>query len=73
MEELIGSYAQEYQHYIALAFALILMIGSIRNWNWLCDPIGKPDYLWLTRKLLRLIFFILGLILLVCEISLILI
>ena len=67
MEAMLGLWVQEYQHALTFLFALILILGAWRNWNWLCDPLGKPDYLWLSRALLRVIFLCLGVILLLCE------
>lgn len=27
----------------------LLIIGAWKNWNWLCDPVGKPYNTYLTR------------------------
>ena len=43
-------------------------IGAIRDWNWLCDPTGKPHAPLLTRGLLRAVFLMLGTILVVCSV-----
>ncbi|MCK0533942.1 MULTISPECIES: hypothetical protein [unclassified Anaerobiospirillum] len=67
MDDLITRLFSEYRDYIWLLFGLILVVGSVRNWNWLCDPVGKPDYLLLTRGMLRFIFFCLGILLIGCS------
>ena len=66
MEEHISSLITEYNDFITLFFGLILVIGSIRNWNWLCDPTGKPHAPLLSRGSLRFIFFSCGVILIIC-------
>ena len=38
------------------------------NWNWLCDPTGKPDSHRYGRGSRRVIFFLLGLVLIVVSI-----
>ena len=38
------------------------------NWNWLCDPTGKPDSHRYGRGSRRVIFFLLGLVLIVTSI-----
>ena len=43
-------------------------VGSIRNWNWMCDPTGKPYSHRYGRGSRRVIFFLLGLVLIVVSI-----
>ena len=38
------------------------------NWNWLCDPTGKPDSHRYGRGSRRGIFFLLGIVLIVVSI-----
>ena len=38
------------------------------NWNWMCDPTGKPDSHRYGRGARRVIFFLLGLVLIVTSI-----
>ena len=38
------------------------------NWNWLCDPTGKPDSHRYGRGSRRVIFFLLGIVLIVTSI-----
>ena len=32
----------EWNDVICLLFGSLCIIGAIRDWNWLCDPTGKP-------------------------------
>ena len=52
---------------LAVTIGVVLVVGAVKNWNWLCSPIGKPDGHRLSRGMYRLIFGALGLILIVCE------
>ena len=45
-----------------------ILVGAIRNWNWLCDPTGAPDSQRYGRKSRRAIFFLLGVLLIVVGI-----
>ena len=47
---------------------VVLLIGAIMNWNWLCDPTGKPDSHRYGRGSRRVIFFLLGVLLIVVSI-----
>ena len=44
------------------------LVGSILNWNWMCDPTGKPDSHRYGRGSRRVIFFLLGIVLIVTSI-----
>lgn len=50
---------------LCLLTGVLLIIGAWKNWNWLCDPVGKPYNTYLTRGLLRLIFCGCGFVLVV--------
>lgn len=67
MDEFITQLFKDYNDLIWLLFGCISVIGSAKNWNWLCDPTGKPHAPLLTRGLLRFIFFCLGLLLIGCS------
>ena len=56
----------EYRDYITLITGIVLAVGAVKNWNWLCNPVGKPDAHLLSRSIYRLIFGALGLILIFC-------
>ena len=58
----------EWNDVICLLFGSLCIIGAIRDWNWLCDPTGKPHAPLLTRGLLRAVFLMLGTILVVCSV-----
>ena len=64
---MIEKLISEYSDFIFALFGVLLVVGSIRNWDWLCDPTGKPHAPLMTRGLLRFIFFCLGIILIICE------
>ena len=48
-------------------FGIVLLIGTILNWNWLCDPTGKPDSHRYSLGSRRFIFFLLGIVLIVVS------
>lgn len=41
--EKITAFLQENHNAVTLIIGIVLLIGAIMNWNWLCDPTGKPD------------------------------
>ena len=41
--EQITAFLQEHWDWVTLVIGAVLLIGAIMNWNWLCDPTGKPD------------------------------
>ena len=41
--EQITAFLQEHWNWVTLVIGAVLLIGAIMNWNWLCDPTGKPD------------------------------
>lgn len=57
----------EWNNVICLLFGSLCIIGAIRDWNWLCDPTGKPSCAASTRGLLRAVFLMLGTILVVAA------
>ena len=38
--EQITAFLQEHWNPLTLAVGIVLLIGTILNWNWLCDPTG---------------------------------
>ena len=40
--EQITAFLQEHWNWVTLVIGAVLLIGAIMNWNWLCDPTGKP-------------------------------
>ena len=51
-----------------MIMGIVSVAGSIRNWNWMCDPTGKPDSHRYGRGSRRVIFFLLGIVLIVVSI-----
>ena len=65
--EQITAFLQENHNAVTLIIGIVLLIGAIMNWNWLCDPTGKPDSHRYGRGSRRVIFF-LGIVLIVVSI-----
>lgn len=68
MDKALIDFMTEYRDYIILVIGIVLVIGAVKNWNWLCNPVGKPDAHLLSRSMYRLIFGVLGLILIFCGV-----
>lgn len=66
LESGISVFMRQYSDYIWIGFGVLLIVGAIQNWDWLCDPVGKPDFVWKSRGVLRCIFFSCGVILVGC-------
>lgn len=66
MDKALTDFITEYRDYITLLTGIVLAVGAVKNWNWLCNPVGKPDAHLLSRGMYRLIFGALGLILIFC-------
>ena len=66
--EQITALLQENWEWITLVFGIILLLGAIMNWNWPCDPTGKPDSQRYGRGTRRVIFFVLGIVLIITSI-----
>lgn len=67
-QEQITAYLQEHWYFIALFFGILILVGSIMNWNWLCDPTGAPHSHRYGRGSRRAIFFLLGVLLIAVSI-----
>lgn len=65
--EKITAFLQENHNAVTLIIGIVLLIGAIMNWNWLCDPTGKPDSHRYGRGSRRVIFFLLGIVLIVVS------
>jgi len=61
--EQITAFLQEHWYIVSAIAGVVLLIGAICNWNWLCDPIGAPDSHRYGRGSRRVIFFLLGVVL----------
>ena len=66
--EQITAFLQEHWYIASVIIGVVILIGAIRNWNWLCDPPGKPDSHRYGRGSRRVIFFLLGVLLIVVSI-----
>ena len=62
------AFLQEHWYIASVLIGAVILIGAIRNWNWLCDPTGKPDSHRYGRGSRRVIFFLLGIVLIVTSI-----
>ena len=67
MDKALTDFITEYRDYITLFTGIVLAVGAVKNWNWLCNPV---DAQLLSRSMYRLIFGALGLILIVCSLTL---
>ena len=41
--EQITAFLQEYWYIASVLIGVVILIGAIRNWNWLCDPTGTRE------------------------------
>ena len=64
----ILAFLQEHWYFVTLACWVLILMGAICNWNWLCDPAGKPHGNGFTRGGRRVLFFLLGGLLIVVSI-----
>ncbi len=68
MNDFIESACQNAFDLIWIPTGILLVVGSVRDWDWLCDPTGKPHATLMTRGMLRVAFFFLGIVLSLCGI-----
>lgn len=66
--EKIMAFLQAHWQFVTLVVGIVLLIGAVRNWNWLCDPTGAPNSHRYGRGSRRVIFFLLGVALIVISI-----
>ncbi len=66
--EQITAFLKEYEEIVTLVVGVVAMIGSIQNWDWMCDPTGAPYSQHYGRGARRVIFFLLGLVLVLVSI-----
>lgn len=64
----ITAFWREHWEWGTLISGIILLTGAVMNWNWLCDAVGKPDSFLYGRSARRVIFFLLGIVLIVTGI-----
>lgn len=68
MDNMITAFVQENRILITLVMGIVILIGSIMNWSWLCDPTGKPDSQLYGRGSRRIIFLAAGAILIIVSV-----
>ena len=66
--ETIMAFLQTHWYIVSLAVGVVVLIGAILNWNWLCDPTGTRDAHRHSRGYRRVVFFLLGVLLIVVSI-----
>ena len=66
--EQITALLQEHWYIASVVVGVVILIGTIRNWNWLCDPTEAPDSHRYGRGSRRVIFFLLGIVLIVTSV-----
>lgn len=66
--EMISTFLREHWNIVTLLFGVVILLGAVMNWSWLCDPTGKPDSHLYGRGSRRLIFFLLGVVLIAASI-----
>ena len=64
----LTAFLQEHWYFITLFGGVVILIGAIMNWNWLCDPTGAPHSNRFGRGSRRVIFFLRGVVLIVVSI-----
>ena len=66
--EQITTFLQEHWYIASVLIGAVILFGAIRNWNWLCDPTGTRDVHRHSRGYRRVVFFLLGVLLIVVSI-----
>ena len=66
--EQITAFLQKHWYIASVLIGVVILIGAIRNWNWLCDPTGTRDAHRHRRGCRRVVFFLLGVLLIMVSI-----
>ena len=66
--EQITAFLQAHWEWVTLIMGIVSVAGSILNWNWMCDPTGTRDAHRHSRGYRRVVFFLLGVLLIVVSI-----
>ena len=66
--EKITAFFQGHWYFVTLIVGVVILIGALMNWNWLCDPTGAPHSHRYGRGSRRVIFFLLGIVLIVTSV-----
>ena len=62
------AFLQQHWYFVMLIVGVLILVGAILNWNWLCNPIGKPHADRYSRGGRRVRFFLLGMVLIVVSV-----
>ena len=65
---MMTAFLQQHWYFVTLTVGVLSLIGAILNWNWLCNPTGKPHADWYSRGGRRVRFFLLGMVLIVVSV-----
>ena len=65
--EQITAFLQAHWEWVTLIMGIVSVAGSILNWNWMCDPTGTRDAHRHSRGYRRVVFFLLGVLLIVVS------
>ncbi|MEI3363205.1 MAG: Imm17 family immunity protein [Oscillospiraceae bacterium] len=65
--EKITAFFQEHWYFVTLIVGVVILIGALINWNWLCNPTGAPHSHRYGRGSRRAIFFLLGVLQIAVE------
>ena len=66
--EKIMTFLQDHWYIASVFIGAVILFGAIRDWNWLCDPTGTRDAYRHSRGDRRVVFFLLGVLLIVVSI-----
>lgn len=66
--EQITAFLREHWNLVFVIIGAVILVGAIRNWNWLCDPTGTRDAYRHSRGYRRVVFFLLGILLIVVSV-----
>lgn len=66
--EKIMTFLQEHCYIASVLIGTVILFGAIRDWNWLCDPTGTRDAYRHSRGYRCVVFFLLGVLLIVVSI-----
>ena len=64
----ISLFLGENRGVVCITAGALFAAGAARNWNWLCDPAGKPYAHLLGRTGRRIFFFAAGCLLIACGV-----
>lgn len=44
MDKALTDFITEYRDYITLFTGIVLAVGAVKNWNWLCNPVASRTH-----------------------------